>query len=85
MKKTHAILTVITVAVFLNLSWNNDSTVKVKNDSDVLEWELDEAFKNFWPNITLSKADEFFKTNVSVDFYTINSDGIVQNKAQCIY
>lgn len=57
----------------------------MKNDSDVLERELDEAFKNLWPNATLSKADEFFKTNVSDDFYTINADGIVQNKAQCIY
>lgn len=35
-----------------------------------------------WVNVTLSKADEFFKTGVSYDFYTSNADGIVQNKAQ---
>lgn len=84
MKKIHAILTVITVAVFLSISCNSDATVKVKNDSEFIKKELEEAFKYMWANVTLTKADEFFKTSVSDDFYTINADGIVQNRAQLL-
>lgn len=44
--------------------------------------ELEYVFKKMWDNVTLTKADAYFKTDVSDDFYTINADGIVQNKKE---
>jgi hypothetical protein len=96
MKQLSKILLAITITGFLTTSCNNHTaTDKNTDDKVVTEFsqtkksetskiELDAAFKNLWPNVTLSKADEFFKTNVSDDFYTINADGIVQNKAQLL-
>lgn len=46
--------------------------------------ELEDVFKKMWDNVTLSNAQAYFKTDVSDDFYTINADGIVQNKAQLL-
>lgn len=46
--------------------------------------ELEDVFKKMWDNVTLSNAEAYFKTDVSDDFYTINADGIVQNKTQLL-
>jgi hypothetical protein len=35
-------------------------------------------------NVTLTKATEYFKTDVSDNFFTVNADGIVQNKAELL-
>ena len=53
-------------------------------DEESVKLELDHVFKKMWQNVTLSKAAEYFKTDVSEDFYTINADGIVQNKEQLL-
>ncbi len=44
--------------------------------------ELDEAFKKMWTNVTLTNAAQYFKTDVSDTFFTVNADGIIQNKEQ---
>jgi len=62
---------------------NNDSTSKA-NETEVVNTELDAAFKKMWENVTLTNADAYFKTDVAEDFYTINADGIVQNKEQLL-
>jgi hypothetical protein len=74
----------MTFATFLNISCNNNAPVNRTSSSETSTQELELAFKNLWTNVTLSKADKFFKTGLSDDFYTINADGIVQNKAQLL-
>ncbi len=54
------------------------------DNSELAEKELDSAFKKMWKNVTLTNATEYFKTDVSDDFFTINADGIVQNKAELL-
>lgn len=44
--------------------------------------ELDVAFKKMWSNVTLNNAETYFKTDVSDTFFTVNADGIIQNKEQ---
>jgi hypothetical protein len=62
----------------------NTSTSSIDNttDSKASEKELEDVFKKMWDNVTLTKADAYFKTDVTDDFYTINADGIVQNKEE---
>ena len=55
-----------------------------KKDSETAKKELDNAFKKMWGNVTLTNATEYFKTDVSDSFFTINADGIVQNKAELL-
>ena len=87
MKKT---LIILTLLIFSCNSKSHENTtsesavVAKTNDPEEAIKELEAAFKNLWTNVTLSKADHFFKTGVSDDFYTINADGIVQNKAQLL-
>lgn len=52
--------------------------------SQSVEKELDLAFKKMWENVTLTNAADYFKTDVSDDFFTVNADGIVQNKKQLL-
>ena len=54
------------------------------NTSKTIEKELESVFKKMWDNVTLTNANDYFKTDVSDDFYTINADGIVQNKRQLL-
>lgn len=87
MKKTLIFLTLLIFSCNSKSHENttSESTVVAKtDDSEDLKKELDLAFKNLWTNVTLSKADEFFKTGVADDFYTINADGIVQDKTQLL-
>ncbi len=96
MKQLSKILLAITITAFLTTSCNNETATDKNTDeknaaefaqttnSETSKKELEVAFKNLWTNVTLSKADEFFKTGVSDDFYTINADGIVQNKEQLL-
>ena len=58
------------------------SAITKSNDSELAKKELDSAFKKMWKNLTLTKVPEYFKTDVSDNFFTINADGIVQNKAE---
>ncbi|MFT4758038.1 MAG: hypothetical protein ACI91R_002699 [Vicingaceae bacterium] len=58
------------------------STKSDSNNSELAEKELDSAFKKMWKNLTHTDAAEYFKTDVSDSFFTINADGIVQNKAE---
>ena len=60
------------------------STTTKSNDSEFAEKELDNTFKKMWKNVTLTNATEYFKTDVSDNFFTINADGIVQNKAELL-
>lgn len=52
--------------------------------SEAVKKELDDAFKKMWENVTLTNATEYFKTDVSDNFFTINADGIVQNKEELL-
>ena len=54
------------------------------NDSDTSRKELDAAFKKMWKNLTLTNAATYFETDVSDTFFTINADGIIQNKEQLL-
>jgi hypothetical protein len=58
------------------------STTSESNNTELAEKELDSAFKKMWENLTLTNATEYFKTDVSDSFWTINADGIVQTKAE---
>ncbi len=60
------------------------SSISDNKDSESVKNELDTAFKKMWKNVTLKNATEYFKTDVSDNFFTINADGIVQNKSELL-
>jgi len=60
------------------------SIIADNKDSESVKKELDSAFKKMWKNVTLTNAAEYFKTDVSDNFFTVNADGIVQNKAELL-
>ncbi len=73
------------IGLYLILSCTDTATSKsTLAGSDAAKKELDSAFKKMWQNVTLTNANEYFKTDVSDDFFTINADGIVQNKAELL-
>jgi len=72
--------TVIFIIAFISLN----SIFAQKDTSKSTEKELEFVFKKMWDNVTLTNANDYFKTDVSDDFYTINADGIVQNKQQLL-
>ncbi|MCC7232202.1 MAG: nuclear transport factor 2 family protein [Bacteroidia bacterium] len=55
-----------------------------ENNSETAREELDSAFKKMWRNVTLTNFADYAKTDVSDDFFTIDADGIVQNKEQLL-
>lgn len=63
---------------------NNTEKSTSTTDTKAPEKELEAVFKKMWDNVTLTNADAYFKTDMSDDFYTINADGIVQNKAELL-
>lgn len=63
---------------------NNSETTEDISDSESTITELESAFDRMWDNVTLSNAPEYFKTDVSEDFFTVNADGIVQNKEELL-
>uniref|UniRef100_UPI00404A35AB nuclear transport factor 2 family protein n=1 Tax=Gelidibacter sp. TaxID=2018083 RepID=UPI00404A35AB len=69
---------VLIVLTFISMN----SVFAQKNTTKTTEKELESVFKKMWDNVTLTNADAYFKTDVSDDFYTINADGIVQNKKE---
>ena len=81
----------LTAVVLFSLSLFVDCTnadksksASAENNSETLNKELDSAFKKMWQNVTLTNAATHFKTDVADDFFTINADGIVQNKEQLL-
>lgn len=46
--------------------------------------ELVEAETKMFNNVKYSTAQEYFKTDVSDDFFTINADGVSANKAEML-
>lgn len=72
--------TVYFIIAFISMN----SILAQNNTSKTTEKELEFVFKKMWDNVTLTNANEYFKTDVSDDFYTINADGIVQNKQQLL-
>lgn len=68
------------IVAFISMS----SIFAQKNTPKTTEKELESVFKKMWDNVTLTNANDYFKTDVSDDFYTINADGIVQNKQQLL-
>ncbi|WP_034257563.1 nuclear transport factor 2 family protein [Altibacter lentus] len=63
---------------------NSKSNSTDKKESETAKKELDSAFKKMWKNVTLTNATEYFKTDVSDSFFTVNADGIVQNKSELL-
>lgn len=55
-----------------------------KNDSETATKELEEAFVKMWKNTTFANADNYFKTDVADDYFTINADGISQTKEELL-
>jgi hypothetical protein len=60
------------------------SIIADNKDSESVKKELDSAFKKMWKNVTLTNAAEYFKTDVSDNFFTVNADGIIQNKEELL-
>lgn len=54
------------------------------NDSETMKKELEDAFTKMWGNTTFTNADDYFKTDVSDDYFTINADGVSQNKEELL-
>lgn len=54
------------------------------NNSATSTEEIDSAFKKMWQNVTLTNFARYAKTDVTNDFFTIDADGIVQNKEQLL-
>lgn len=75
MKKSLVVLVIALISI--------NSAFAQKNTSKK-EKELETVFEKMWNNVTLTNANDYFKTDVSDDFYTINADGIVQNKQQLL-
>jgi hypothetical protein len=63
---------------------NAKPTMTSTNNVESIEQELAKVFKKMWRNVTLSNAKSYFETVVSDYFFTINADGIVQNKEQLL-
>ncbi len=64
---------------------NNDSTsIAQAKESEVLKEELEDAFSKMFENTTFTNATDYFKTDVSDDYFTINADGITQNKEELL-
>jgi len=77
------VLTLLIIG-FLIIGCTEKTSFKEDNPSEIATKELDTAFKKMWKNVTLTNAANYFETDVSDDFYTINADGIVQNKEQLL-
>lgn len=74
------------VLLFVGCTDADKSAAKTaqNTESESVKKELDAAFKKMWENVTLTNAADYFKTDVSDDFFTVNADGIVQNKEQLL-
>lgn len=70
--------------VVLVITFISINSLFAQKNSSKTEKELETVFEKMWDNVTLTNANDYFKTNVSDDFYTINADGIVQNKQQLL-
>lgn len=46
--------------------------------------ELEKAETRMFENVKYSRAQEYFKTDVSDDFFTINADGVAANKQETL-
>jgi|SRR5680860_625616 len=95
MKRLSILLLAITSVVLLTLSCknntdskdadNNNSTLIAKaNDSEVLKKELEDAFSKMFENTTFTNAVDYFKTDVSDDYFSIGADGVSQSKEQLL-
>jgi len=65
-----------------NADNNNGAEFIQTTNSETATKELDAAFKKMWKNVTPTNAVNYFKTDVSDTFFTVNADGIIQNKEQ---
>ena len=63
---------------------DKSKSASAENNSESLKLELDSAFKKMWQNVTLTNFANYLKTDVADDFFTIDADGIVQNKEQLL-
>ncbi|MDP5229435.1 MAG: hypothetical protein NWQ38_03510 [Cellulophaga sp.] len=61
-----------------------DNSEQIADEIEVTKKELQGVFVKMWDNVTLTKASKYFKTDVSDTFFTINADGIVQNKTEVL-
>jgi hypothetical protein len=88
MKKIFSFRQLALIGLLLIVSCSNvdksKSITADSKDSETAKKELDSAFKKMWENVTLTNATEYFKTDVSDNFFTVNADGIVQNKAEVL-
>lgn len=88
MTKLFSFLAIALVSSFLLVNCTNaDHSAPATTDdydTEVLTKELEVAFEKMFKNVTLTNATEYFKTDVSDDFHTINADGIIQNKEELL-
>lgn len=87
MKKLFLFIFIYLFSLSLFFSCTNvdkPKSVSSGNNSETSLKELDSAFKKMWQNVTLKDYANYVKTDVAEDFFTINADGIVQNKEQLL-
>jgi hypothetical protein len=72
----------VTLIGFLLIGCTDKTIQKEVSMLETATKELAEAFKKMWANVTLTNAATYFKTDVSDTFFTVNADGIIQNKEQ---
>lgn len=75
---------IVFIALLLIISCSDLDQAANNKESEAAKKELDTAFKKMWKNVTLTNAPQYFKTDVSDNFFTINADGIVQHKEELL-
>lgn len=84
MTKIFSFKPIVFIALILIIGCSDLDQTANNKGSEAAKKELDDAFKKMWKNVTLTNAAEYFKTDVSDNFFTINADGIVQKKEELL-
>ncbi len=63
---------------------DNGKLIAEANDAENLKKELEDAFSKMFDNTTFTNAVDYFKTDVSDDYFSIGADGVPQNKEQLL-
>lgn len=72
------------LSLILSIIFLTPSIHAQENVSDSLKKELWGAFTKMFQNVTYTHANNYFKTDVSDDFFTIGADGVAANKEQLL-
>jgi len=86
MKRFSILLLAITCVGLLTFGCNNNTASQdfKSNESEVIKKELIDAFTKMFENTTFTRAENYFKTDVSDNYFTIGADGVTQTKKQLL-